>query len=93
MIPKNHTCRHCGYVTDCVSYIMDEAVKPAPNDVNLCLKCGALYVFSEDLSLREPTLEELLKLKASDDWPEVERHRRAIEYIRKKHPWPSDPTP
>lgn len=52
----------------------------------MCMKCGALSAFNADLSLRELTMEELFKIKASPDWAEVERHRQALKHVWQMKP-------
>jgi hypothetical protein len=55
---------------------------PSKNDVSLCIECSGLALFNEDLTLRAPTLDELLKMKTSGDWKEITLQRRALEMAR-----------
>lgn len=57
--------------------VIPEIVKASPGDVNVCFKCGRLYIFSGSMELVEmtPEMEHVFKLK----YP---RHMIAIEEIR-----------
>lgn len=54
-----------------------EIIKPSPGDVNVCYKCGKLYIFSASMDLVEMTaeMEHVFNLK----YP---RHAYAIAEIR-----------
>jgi hypothetical protein len=51
-------CRICDYLVDMAGHTEDGNAAPKPDDVTLCIKCGAISVFDENLGLRSPTLEE-----------------------------------
>lgn len=55
------TEKHCLQCGTCVSAAasVDADVAPSPDDVTICIKCGHLMAFANDLSLRELTDSEL----------------------------------
>ena len=54
--------------------------RPLPGDFTLCIRCGSLNVFAEELTLRAPTDEELLEAAVNSDLQEM---RRAILRMHK----------
>ena len=54
-------CTACGTMLDRVRVVDDsKAILPNPGDLTVCLSCGHLMGFCEDLSLRELTADEQL---------------------------------
>jgi hypothetical protein len=64
-------CVECGSELDRVS----GPCAPKPGDLSLCLECGSLNAFADDLSLRPPTDDEILEIAKNSDF---QRARRAI---------------
>jgi len=59
-------------------HVVDHATgdgQPSPGDWTLCIRCGSLNVFDDNLMLRAPTLDEFLDAAKNSD---VQRKRRAI---------------
>jgi len=56
-------CPQCNYFMDASTSIDgDENVKPSPGDISLCIKCGAMLDFDDDMKLqflRQEKFEEL----------------------------------
>ena len=48
---------------------------PADGDWTVCIRCGCLSVYRDDLTLREPTVDELVESTKNED---IQRFRRAI---------------
>ncbi len=67
------TCT-CGYVMDCTTAVDGVAV-PKPGDVTLCLKCGRVFVFDQNMNLEQAPAD------VCND-PEVRRAQRAIWRIQ-----------
>ena len=64
---KNHplpeqTCEVCGYKFDCAMGTGSQ--RPRPGDYSVCLKCGEIYTYQPDMTMRVPTLMELMELDA-----------------------------
>lgn len=59
---KEQCCLKCGEPNDAASGVVDKharnTIKPRPGDVTLCMNCGHLMMFTNDLSFRELTKEE-----------------------------------
>jgi hypothetical protein len=54
-------CPHCHYKMDCATCVDKPEELPKPDDVTICLKCGEVLVFTENMGLRLPTLYEYEK--------------------------------
>lgn len=54
-------CPSCGTPNDAATLAGkgDEATRPDPGDVSVCLYCGHLMAFAEDLTLRDLTDAEM----------------------------------
>lgn len=70
-------CCECKHVVDHTTG--DGA--PSPGDWTLCIRCGSLNVFDDNLMLRSPTLDEYLDAAKNSD---VQRIRRAILAVNSK---------
>lgn len=66
-------CVRCGYVIDMATSLADPEVHiPKAGDISLCLKCGLLSLFDENLKLRAPSDEEIVELlKNKEEWDQV----------------------
>lgn len=51
-------CWHCDRMLDAASDLEGQA-KPESGSVSLCLYCGAIAIFGDDLVLRRPSRDEL----------------------------------
>lgn len=47
--------------------LTDEFLQPEEGDLSVCIKCGSICVFDEDLYLRKPTEEELAEAMANEE--------------------------
>lgn len=56
-IPKT-CCPECGKEIDRASSLDNEAEKPKPNDLSICLDCTSVSYYQEDLSLKLLPKEE-----------------------------------
>lgn len=54
-------CLSCGKELDAVAGL-HEGDTPDPGAVALCLACGHIAIFADDLTLRQPTREEELEI-------------------------------
>lgn len=70
-------CVECDYAMDATS----GPDKPHSGDATLCIRCGSLNIFDEQMRLRRPTIEEYLEAAADRD---VQRTRRAILSVSKE---------
>lgn len=68
-------CPDCGGALNAALDPKGRAV-PEPGDVTVCIHCYGICVFADDLTLREPTEEELLDLP-----PEVNEYQHLLKHI------------
>ncbi len=73
-VEHHHACPFCGAIHDRVTCVTDDQ-RPNADDISLCIQCGEWSIFTADLTLREPTEDELLEIS----------HDR--ECIAARHAW------
>ncbi len=44
-----------------------------PGDLSLCIYCGSLNAFADDMTLRMPTVDEFLEVAADSEFQEARR--------------------
>jgi hypothetical protein len=76
-ITPENPCPFCGKRNDRASVVGFEGPAVA-GDVSICIGCGGIALFNEDLTSRKPSDAELFGLAMSPDWPKVEATRHAI---------------
>lgn len=59
------SCLCCGRKTNMASSVGCDS-KPSPGDVTVCIACGHLMAFADDLSLRDLTKDELLEMAGDE---------------------------
>lgn len=57
-------CPRCEILLDDATAAYEENSVPKPGDVSVCVYCGVLSYFGEDLTLQEFTRDELNQLRA-----------------------------
>lgn len=75
-MPKQ-ACTACGKQLDAVSHVKGDAI-PDEGDISLCLYCGHIMVFGQDLILREPTTAECSEIAGRKDILAVQKARWAV---------------
>lgn len=55
-------CWHCDRPLDAATNLPGQTETPDPGSVSLCMFCGAVAIFADDLRLRQPTRDELDKM-------------------------------
>jgi hypothetical protein len=75
--PTTH-CRNCGEEIG-MSTGLKDGVRPTPGSFSLCLYCGHLSVYADDLTLREPTDEEVKAVAGNAEF------RKASEIVDMWH--------
>lgn len=82
--PQRHipssACRSCGSPLDAATGV-NAALRPYPGAASVCAYCGRIMIFAGDLSLREPTEEEM---KAATKNEDVLKILWAVAVTRKK---------
>ncbi len=74
-------CTRCGYVMDMATTLEDPEIHlPKPGDISLCMRCGLLSVFDENLRLQPPSDEKIEKLmRDKEQWELILRAVAAIK--------------
>lgn len=70
-------CVGCGELLDGATGV--GANRPRPGSVSVCLYCGHISVFANDLSLREPTSEEMHEIAGNETILAIQRARRMMK--------------
>jgi len=73
-------CNVCGYEMDAATETNGNG-RPQPGDFSLCLKCGELYVFDEQMKIQEPTIAQLTVVPI-ETAAEIRRTQRMIRKER-----------
>ena len=58
---KESACTNCGHSMNGALAVGDDQA-PVPGDVTLCIRCGHLMAFADDLTLRELTAAEAVDI-------------------------------
>jgi hypothetical protein len=67
-------CTNCGKLVDSATALDGDHV-PKPGDVTICLDCRHLMVFADDMTVRNPTDDEVREM-AGD--PDILMHMNAL---------------
>jgi hypothetical protein len=63
---RSSPCTACGVVLDCASIVHQgnstQPAMPKPGNITICIKCGHIMGFRDDLTLRDLTDEEAHKV-------------------------------
>jgi hypothetical protein len=73
-IPE-HRCP-CGQISDASSGT--DGHNPEPGHISVCINCGVLTVFAEDMTQRPPTAKELTEYQADPIWKRIKAIQHAI---------------
>lgn len=71
-------CLDCGARLDEATPVRDGHV-PAPGDLSICIMCGCLAYFADDMSFRRPTPKESFELAANF---EIQRVLKVMRQVR-----------
>ena len=56
------TCVECGTINDGAMTVGPVMHRPRAGDLSICVVCRHIAIFTEDLHLREPTIDEMLAI-------------------------------
>ena len=71
-------CLACGHIVNRASNLTDEKRKPTAGDVSICLQCGHLMGFNDDMTLRELTSDEMYQIAGDKRILGIQKARRVI---------------
>lgn len=82
-------CLACGYDTDTSSNLADDDLKPEPGNISICIQCGHLMAFADDMSFRELNDEEMLAVAGDKEILLIQKARAmAQEELRRRREQP-----
>lgn len=76
-------CPNCGYKCDTVSTMETSTRLPSPLDFSLCMKCGQVNQFDDDLRIVRPSNEFMLDFANNnvDKFLEIQKFSQAIKQL------------
>lgn len=73
-------CLNCGEMMDGATAVGEEGrVMPSPGDVTVCLYCGHLMMFDDQLAFRNPSDAEIIELAGDERVVTIGKARTAIQ--------------
>lgn len=76
-VPKS-ACTACGYGVDLATCVGSDRA-PQPGDITLCIKCGHIMAFGDDMQMRNLTDEEMREVASNKTILAIQRGRAAVE--------------
>lgn len=70
-------CFSCGAVNDAATAVAADA-KPEPGAITVCLTCGHIMAYADDLSLRELTAQEQIDIAGDKRILAIQRGRQRL---------------
>lgn len=77
-------CLGCGKKIDGATYVGEEDQAPDPDDITVCIYCGHIQAYAENLSLRELTPVEQLRIAGDERILAIQRARAIAENKERK---------
>lgn len=76
-------CLECGHKVNAGAAADGSGSLPGPNDVVVCLKCGAVMRYADEMTLRGMTDAEMDELTSDKEWmDEVARTVKKVHMVR-----------
>lgn len=74
-------CLNCGEMLDAASAVLEYGFDASPDstDFTVCIGCGHVMGFAEDLSLREVTIEEIIKIAGDPRLIAIQKARARVK--------------
>lgn len=76
-------CLNCGKQIDAASSYGDDARDPRAGDITICIECGHIMAFGDDLKVRALNDQEMQYVAGNR---EVLLMQRALAAVKKEHP-------
>lgn len=71
-------CLNCLTLVDAASPV-DKRGKPRPGDITVCLYCGHVMAFADDLAFRELTSDEMHEVAGNKSVLDIQRARGMVK--------------
>ena len=69
---KKNSCLYCNHKLDGATQVNGNH-QPKPGDVSICIACGNVSIFKEDMTLRKPSPEEEAEMQNDPNILEAQR--------------------
>jgi hypothetical protein len=79
-------CLNCGKRIDAAARVRDDE-RPEPGDITVCLGCGHLMAYADDMTLRELTGEEIVEIAGDPEIIEAQHFIAHYRRVAKKEGW------
>jgi ribosomal protein L32 len=87
-------CLNCGHKLDGAFAQQMKKARPAPGDITICIRCGHVMAFADDLTMRALTDAEVIEVAGNEDLLRYQRARgQALTVKAMGYPpnWPRCP--
>ena len=78
-------CTGCGELVNDATSVDKDGAAPGGGDVTICIFCGHVMIYNDDLSMREPTGDEMRELFNDPRIVEASRMRAQVMPKRTKN--------
>jgi hypothetical protein len=85
-LPKTG-CLNCGKPLDAAGRPGPDGARPGPGDVTVCLGCGHIMIYADDMTMREPTAEEVVEIAGDPEILEAQRFVGEYQKVARKEGW------
>jgi Zn ribbon nucleic-acid-binding protein len=80
--PLSH-CLQCGYKLNAGSSVEQPGLLPGPGDVVVCMKCGAVMKYADDMTVRGMSDAEMDELINDKEWMDaIARVVQRVHFIK-----------
>lgn len=76
---RKSNCTGCGTTVDAATAIDNRTAEPSPGDITVCLYCGRLMAFADDLAVRDLTDAEMIDAAADERILAILQERAKLE--------------
>lgn len=59
---RPNLCLYCGHFVELAHHPLDDSLVPKADDFTMCIRCGGLHCFNDDMTFRKAKPEELDRL-------------------------------
>ena len=89
VLTKETFCPECGEFVDCATHMSGKRIKPKAGDLTLCIACGSILAFAQDLGVVIVD-EDMLKALDEDQADMLKYMSEFIKQRRADNSWPKE---
>lgn len=82
---KESNCPSCGKTLNAATVLGDDDTRPNPGEFTVCMYCGHIMAFADDLTVRELTADEMIEAAAHPGILEIQKARADLPPKEKIH--------